>query len=635
MFNIRTYYNFLSRNRLYTVVTVSGFAISLMFVFLLSVYIRQELSVDSFHENKDRIYLMVNDMRDFNRTSAFANPVADFVKNRCPEVETYTRLYMLDTEVETDRNEKLKSKSFLADPDFFRIFSFPLIEGNAAQALAVKQSAVISQSYAGRLFPDGNPVGKTLRIKNVIVTINGVMKDFPQNTLLSDADMVLNYQMLEEYENKNILRNWGNSSYPTFFLAKPGADLPSKAPLLLEDFKKDYWLYKDGFSKELSFVKLQDVYFSDIHIFVQGMKTNDMKVVSTYLGIVFLILVVAILNYVNLSISQAMKRGRESAIRKLLGSSQSAVFMQYIMESTLMTFVSLLLGILLAFWAEPFSNSVLDTNLHLAQQFTPGFILVLLGGTVVIGAVSGLFPAWVSSRFKPIEVVKGTYSYRVKTVYSKILVTFQYTVAIVLLIYSVFIVRQNDYLLKFDLGYSSNNLFVLENKLAKTQYQGFRNKLMGIAGVANVSFAEGTPLDGGNNSSFEYNGNPVSFQMFRVDTAFFNVFGIKVRPTGAAPDPAGNSSLFLNRQGYDILQPDSLTHTFYNGQQHRPVFGVTDNIHFRPLHYPAGPLMIFVYTDDRFDAGKIAVKMLPGTDLRYAANQIKAAYADYSGEKNF
>jgi putative ABC transport system permease protein len=578
---------------------------------------------------------MTNDLMDAGTTSAFSNPVADIVKNKCPEVETYTRLVLRNIEVEADGDEKLKSDAFFADRDFFRIFSFPLIEGNAAQALEVKQSAVISRSYANRLFPNENPVGKTLRIKGVTITITGVMKDLPQNTLLSNADMVLNYRMLEEYFGNDILENWGNSSFPVFFLAKPGADLPSKAPLLLEDFSKDYWIYTQGFSKELSFVKLQDVYFGNIHIYVSGMKTNSISLVSTYLGIVLLILVVAILNYVNLSISQAMKRGKESAVRKLLGSSHRAVFMQYIMESTLMTFVSLLLGILLAFWLEPFSNEVLNTNLHLAQQFTPGFILVLLGGTVVVGAISGLFPAWVTSRFEPIEVVKGTYSYRVKTVYSKILVTFQYTVAIVLLIYSVFIVRQNDFLLKFDLGYSSENLFVLENRLHGQQYQGFRDKLRGIAGVENLSFANGTPLDGGDNFSFDYNGEPVSSQVFQVDTAFFDVFGIKVQYIGATP--SGKSHLLLNRKLYDILQPDSLSHTVYTGKEmgHILVSGVIDNIHFSPLHNTVGPLQIEVRTDDRFNAHSITVKMVAGTDVRNTANQIKAAYADYSGETNF
>ncbi|MDR1525422.1 MAG: ABC transporter permease [Tannerella sp.] len=623
---------FFSRNRLYCLVTVLGFAVSLMFVFLLSVYVRQELSVDDFHGNKDRIYLMVRDQANSSFISAFPNPAANVVKDKCPEVESYTRIVTRSIEIETANREKLKSDVIFADSAFFRIFSFPLVEGNAAQVLAVKQSAVISRSYAAKVFPEENPVGKNIRVEGMDVTINGVMKDFPQNTMFRKADLILNYRMIEQYWGKGILENWGNSSFGIFFLAGPGTDLPAKAPLLLDGFKNDYWIYKQGFSKDLAFVKLQDVYFGGIHTSFSELKKNDMSLVSTYLGIVFLILIVAMLNYINLSTSQAMKRGKESAIRKLLGSSRQAVFMQYVIESAFMTFISLLLGIFMAFWAEPFFNDVLNTDLSLSQQFTPGFILVVLCGTVIISAVSGLFPAWTVSRFEPIEVVKGTYSYKVKTVYSKVLITFQYVVAIVLLIYSVVIVRQNDYLLKFDLGFDKDNLYIMENRLEPARRQGLRDKLMSVSGIANVTFAAGTPLDGGNNSSFEYRGEPMSFQHFQVDSAFFDVFGIQVKPTGVSPT---GRIVYLNQKGYDILQPDEQTYEVVLNENERfQISGIVDNIHFRSLHETVGPLRIDLRPDNDIWAWHIIIKMAPGTDIFRTAGLLKAAYADYSGESN-
>jgi putative ABC transport system permease protein len=636
MFNLRSYLKFLSRNKLYSLVTILGFAVSLMFAFLLSVYVRQELSVDHFHANKDRIYLMVHDSQGGSPSSSFSNPVANVVMDKCPEVEAYTRIVTRSTEIEPGDREKIKAETLFADSTFFRIFSFPLTEGDASHALDVKQSAVISQSYAAKVFPNENPVGKNIRIKDVDVTINGVMKDFPLNTIFRQPDLVLNYRMIEQFWYANVLNEWGNSSFPLFLLARPGADLQAKAPLLLEDFTKDYWLFKQGFAKTVDFVKLPDVYFGGIDMAFGSTRHNDASVVSTYLGIVLLILIVAVLNYINLSVSQAMKRGRESAVKKLLGSSQSAVFMQYIYESSFMTFVSLLLGIFTAFLAEPFFNDALSTNLHLAGQFTPGFILVLAGGAVLIGAISGMFPAWVVSHFEPIEVVKGTYSYRVKAVYSKILITFQYVVAIVLLIYSVFIVRQNDYLMNFDLGFNKENLFFMQNKLDKSRMQGLRDRLTGISGVENVTIVAGNPLDGGNNNSFNYKGEPVSTQVFVVDSAFFDVFDIAIRPTGATP--TGNVAHILNQKGYDILQPDEMTHEIVieygdgDASDRRLISGVIDNIHFRSLHEAVGPLMIELKNEYDYWAWSIVVKMTPGVDIFHTADMLKAAYADYSGE---
>jgi putative ABC transport system permease protein len=631
---------FLSRNRLYSLVIVSGFAVSLMFVFLLSVYVRQELSVDSFHENKDRIYLIVCDQGNFSKSASFASPVADAVKDKCPEVEAYTRIVTQDVEIELSNREWLKSNAIFADSAFFRIFSFPLVEGDAAGVIAVKQSAVLSESFAAKVFPGESPVGKSFRINGTDVTVNGIMKNFPQNTTFRDADMVLNYRMIEQYWGRDALSNWGNAMIGIFFLTRPGSDLPAKAPMLLEDFKTHYWPYTNGFSKTLSFVRLQDIYFGGVRTYFSNLRTNEASVVSTYLGIVILILIVAILNYVNLSTSQAMKRGRESAIRKLLGSSRQAVFMQYIIESVFMTLASLLLGIFLAFWAEPFFNDVLNTNLHLSQQFTPGFILVVLCATVTVGVVSGLFPAWAVSHFEPLEVVKGSYSFKVKTVYSKALITIQYVVAIVLLIYSSFIVRQNDYLMKFDLGFEQDNVFVLSNSLDKNQLSGFRDRLLGISGVENVSFATGTPLDGGFNNSIRYNDEPLSFQYFIVDSAFFDVFGIRITESFGLASTAANRAngmpVLLNRKGYDVLQPDETTHTVtYNDSMRWQISGLVSDFHFHSLHEEVGPLSIGVTDYMNFRPQTILVKMAPGTDRFRTADLIKAAYTDYNGGKTF
>lgn len=634
MTNIRSYLKFLSRNKLYTFVTVFGFAVSLMFVFLLGIYIRQELSVDKFHEKKDRIYLLTRDnfVGNFSRVSAFSNPVAEVIKDKCPEVESYVRIVSRPVSIDMSNGEKIKAEGLFADSTFFNVFSFPLIEGDPSRVIESKQDVVLSKSFSLKLFPGENPVGKTIKIGDDELVVTGVMKDIPQNTQLQKSDLVLNYRMIENNWGGKILHDWGNSSFGMYFLAKPGTNLPAKAPMLLEEFKENYWIYQHKHAHDLSFVKLEDVYFGNIGSYFTQLRNNSKTTVSIYLVITLLILIVAILNYVNLSITQAVKRGKESAIKKLLGSSRSALFIQFISEATLMTALSLLIAIFLAFIAEPFFNDVLTTQLNLSHQFTPGVILVLLLSILVIGIISGLFPALTVSKFQPIEVVKGLYQRKVKTVYTKVLITFQYTVAIVLLICSAFIVLQIRYMKNFDLGFAKDNILILDNVLNPEQLPGFRDKLMTISGVEKVSFAAGTPIDGGNNNSFDYHGTPMSFQVFEADTAFFDIFGITINPTGVIPS---DTTILLNQIGYNLLQPDSITHVVnYGGNWQEAVEGVISDIHFRSLHVQPGPLKIYKMKEKSWP-WSIVVKLEKGSDIFRTADLIKSTYSDYNGGQIF
>lgn len=627
---MNTYWNFLKNNKLFTVVSVVGFAVSLMFVLLLGTYVKQELSVDRFHANKDRIYLMCRD----DHTAAFANLTADVVKDDCPEVESYCRLVSRPIPLSQNRHsDKFTVEALFADSAFFNIFSFRLLEGNAANVLATKHTAVVTQTFARKLFHHENPVGKFLYYNDTIpVEITGMMEDFPLNTQIPQSEVVFNYRMIEYNWGDDILTTWNNSSFGMYFLAKEGADLPAKAPVLLEKFKEDYWIYKNGFAKELYFMPFLDVYFGGVKNYFSNIQTNSKTLVSVYLIITILILVVAILNYINLSVAQAGKRGKEAAIKKLLGSGRKQLIMQFISESMLMTVISFCLGLLLAFLAEPFFNNVLDTQLNLGGQFSGIlFVVSVVFILIIIGVLAGIIPAYTISRFKPVEVIKGTYTRNVKAVYSKILITFQYLVAFVLLACSLFIVKQTYFMRNYNLGFERENILILQNKVNANRTSALRSELETIAGVDKVSFTQGTPLDGGNNNSFEYNGQALSFQVFEVDTVFMDLFGIKYQPTGVTP---GKNTFMVNRKGYHALQPDSISHTVKIYGIERQISGITDDFHFRSLHNEVGLLMIRRLPDEYWP-WSVVVKIKANADPYQTANEIKRVYSDFTGGEPF
>lgn len=630
--NLKAYFKFLSRNKLYTFVTIFGFSVSLMFVLILSTYIRQELSVDGFHEKKDRIYIMTTDhqMGAYSYLASFANPVADVIKEKCPEVEAYTRLVSQQVTVALS-DEKVMAEALYADSAFFNIFTFPLQEGNPNKVLETKHSAVLSQSFAKKIFPGEEPVGKYIKIDDIEVQVTGIMEDFPKNTHLPDNDLILNYAMIDYKWYEGILQEWGNSSFPVYFLAKEGADLPAKAPMLLEDFKENYWIYKDGFHTTLSFVKLQDIYFGGVFNYMAKLESNNLTTVYLYLSVAILILVIAVLNYINLSVSITVKRGKESAIKKLLGSSRKALFAQFISEAIVMSFIALLIGILFAFIAEPFFNNVLNTSLDLKEQFNFGYIAVVVLAILIIGLIAGLFPATIVSRFTPIEVVKGTFNRKVKSTYSKILITFQYVVTIVLLIYSSFILLQTRYMKNYDVGFDYENVYILDNVLNSEQLPGFRDKLMTIPGVDKVSFSAGNPLSGGNNSSYSLCGTPISLEVFTVDSAFMDLYRINYT---MKVDPGTKNINLSNKAAIDLMQPDSVTYVVQldggPDNVHR-ISGIVDDFHYRPLDQKIGPSEIYIR--EMQWAWHLNIRFKEGADKYKTAETINNIYTDYSGGK--
>lgn len=628
MVNFKTYLQFLSRNKLYTFVSIVGFSISLMFVIILVMYVKQELSMDDFQENKDRIFLMTHD-----NNSTFGNTVAPYVKDNLPEVESFVRLHSRSVALGQSGNDKTRAKALFADSTFFHVFSLKLIEGNPAQVLEAHKSVVVTLSFAAKMFGAENPVGKSLFIENNEHTVTGIMVDMPVNTTLPDADFVVNYNSITLFWGDWILETSDNFGFPMFFLVKPGTDLPSKAPMLLDLFKKEFWYFKRGFSENLEFIPLKEVYFKVESSGYADFRLNSRATITVYLAIAILILVIALLNYINLTVAQAGFRGKESAIKKLLGSSKSGLIFQLLAESLLITAVTFLGGLLLAFLAEAFFNNVLNTTLDLAHQFTPVMIGASVLFVLIVSFVAGIIPALMISNFNPLEVVKGTFSRKVKASYSKVLIIFQYATVLILLISAIFIQQQSQFLINYDMGYNREGILEISNTgLDTTQLDGFEAKLMGIPGVELVSFSCGTPLDGGNNTSYEQEGDQFSFQEFYVDSAFFQIYGIAVEPLDI--QPSGNS-YWMNEYGYNIVHKDPVAQTFFpwGGQEDEEkaqIAGVFSDFKIRSLYGNYKQLRMRWRRADE-NPWSIIVKMTPGNNYYETAKRVEEEYSQYTG----
>jgi putative ABC transport system permease protein len=308
----KTYFRHLLKNKLYTLVTIIGFAISLAFIILLGVYIKNELSVDNFQVNKDRIYRIESE-----GAADFSGPIAVDLKDKYPDIESYTRVYEQSGVAALTTNKKLNIQYLAVDNSFFNIFSYPLIKGSSSDVLASENSIVLSQSYARKLFGNISPVGKKITINNdTEFVVSGIMKDFPENTVFKQPDAIFNIKAMANITGfKSFLTEYGFCSMNIYFLESKSGNIQSKASQILKDFNKNFWLYKEGYAKGLVFTPLKDVYFSNKQ--GNGVKSNNKNLIIILSVIVMLILFLAIGNYINLTIAQANFRAKEIAIKKI------------------------------------------------------------------------------------------------------------------------------------------------------------------------------------------------------------------------------------------------------------------------------------------------------------------------------
>ncbi len=620
--SFKSFFKFLSKNKLYSFVTISGFAVSLMFVLLLSVYIKQELSVDQFHKNKDRIYRLYRE-----DGSTFGAPVGGTIKEQYPEVESYTRIKNMGGNAVFRGDQQIRMNYLLADSAFFTMFSFHLLEGNARDVLKTKDQAVLSKAFANKIFGNENPVGQSFLLNDKSFTVSGIIEDMPQNTHFEKFDAVITFNMLAEFWNyPELLTTNNNSSFAVYFLEKEGTDLPSKAPLILEQFKKDYWMYKQGFSKELEFEPLTDVYFSSST--GPAIRQNNKSSVFMFGAIAILILVIAIINYINLTVAQAGNRSKEIAIKKLIGSSKVALVYQQFLESVALSLLAAFIAVGLAFIAEPFFNNQMDTDLNLIHQFGGSFAFTSLLVIAFTGLVSGIIPALVANRFNPVEVVKGSFTFKTRKSYSKVLIAFQYTVAIVLLVSTLTITKQSNFMQSYDMGFNKDNIFWMDNTLESNQKEAFRNELKSIPGVEEVSYCSGMPIDGGNNQSFNYNDKPVSFQEFRGDSLYMKLFGLKVHETGVAYSKNG---VWINQTAVKLLELGDNPTSFKYYNDELPVLGIIEDFNFHSLHEQVGPAIVRQLGNEDYP-WSIAVK-ISNANIVETVKRVKEKQAALTGGK--
>ncbi|WP_336517891.1 ABC transporter permease [Pollutibacter soli] len=484
----KTLFRNLARNKGYSFLNITGLAVGMAAAMLILLWIQNQLSMERFHEKGDRIYVMYNRDTDpegnkwaWNSTPKILGPT---LKADYPEVEDFTRFNNI-TFLLTSGEKRMNKRGAFADSSFLNIFSFPLLEGTVATSLQNSYSIVLTEKFAKALFGNEKALGKTIRIDSVNnCTVTAVLKDLPNNTLF-EFEYLLPWSYMRKLDWDD--KHWGNNSVRTYTLLKPGA---SQA-----NFDKKIRTITIDHSKGSADQVTTEVFTQPLNRYYLYGRSEDGRLTGGQIETVRLfgiiaafILLIACINFMNLSTARSEKRAKEVGIRKVVGVGKKSLILQFLTESIILSFISFLLALLIVTLSLKGFNQLVNKQLFI--PFTnPVFWFTVVCFIVFTGIVAGSYPAFYLSSFRPVAVLKGTFKKANALIAPrKILVAVQFTFAIILIISTMIVVRQLQYGLNRQSGYDRNNLvYTFTQGEVDKHYQAIRNELLSSGTAVSVT----------------------------------------------------------------------------------------------------------------------------------------------------
>jgi putative ABC transport system permease protein len=633
----------LMRNKFYSSINILGLTIGMASAILILLWIQNEMSHDRFHAKIDRLYTINNQDIVSGKMLAWKTtpkPLGPAVKKDFPEVEDAVRIndfganFLLTVD---DKHFSLHGD--FVDAGFLNMFSFPLLEGNANTALNDANGIVLTKQLATKLFGNEDAMGKTVRIDSVdnfIVT--GVLKDLPNNTVFKFEYLLpWSYSTKKEFDDDN----WGNNNTYTFVLLKPGV---SQATF---DAKIKNITIKHSGPVEKFTTRVFTQRFGDAWLYGKSENGNfiagRMEKVKLFAIIAVLILIIACINFMNLSTARSEKRGKEVGIRKVAGAQKSSLVAQFIGESIMLSFIAGSLAVFIVQLILPSYNKLIETKLFIDFNNLYYWIFAILF-VLLTGLLAGIYPAFYLSSFKPVKVLKGTFKLSNTVVTPrKVLVVLQFTFAITLIISTIIIQNQITFAQNRDAGYSRNNLaFILEFGDAGKNYELIKDELL-KTGAATAVAQTSAPMteDWGDSWGFSWQGSTaddkkIDFRMFSADEDFAKTMDAKIlqgRGIDINTYKTDSTACLLNEAAVKIMRlKDPIGQNIKNGNSTLHVVGVMKDF---ILGTPYEPVQQMIICGPSFNYFVINFKLSPSPTIAASLEKAEAVFKKYNPQYPF
>lgn len=634
---IRNYFKIAFRNlwrhRGFSALNISGLAIGMTAGFLVLLYVNFELSYDTMHAKGNRIYRVIASI-DTPSEKIEANmaawPVGPTLQHEFPEIIAATRVLTAELPVQRGSLKFVEPFAVAVDSTFFKIFDFELLEGDPDQALNRPNSIILSESMAKKYFGDEDPMGQTLRIQDdgQAAQVTGIMADIPENSHIQ-ADLLLSMISITQAPS-TLDEQWGNYGPSIYVLTNKETklqELQAKFPDFLERNTGD------GMRESKMFVTLFLELFQEVYLKSErgGAVTGSMSNVYIFSIIGLFILLIAAINFINLTTARSVERAKEVGIRKVVGAEKNQLAIQFIGESIIICLIAFVLAVGLTALALPYFNDMAGKTVSTGIFFNPENIAYLLVLALGIGLVAGIYPAIVLSSFKPISVLKGRFSAGNKgIVLRKGLVITQFTISIALIIGTIIIYNQMQFMRTQELGFDKSQTIVI-NTESSPVLEPLKEALGKLPGVTSTSFASSVPGAENNGAYSEIenkNGDMqvANLDLYFVDDTYIPQFDFKmVSGRAFSRDFASDSTqaMIINEKAVQLLgynSPKEAIGARYDqwGSQGQ-IIGVVQDFHFRSLQEEIKPLTMRM---DRNATDLLAIKASP-QDMKQTLASIK------------
>jgi len=598
----------LLRSKGFSIINILGLSIGLASFILITLYVYHELSFDRYHAKADRIFRIVENLRTENEIlfqSTSSPPMGPSLLKDFPEVENYVRFQQWNLLVTKDDKAFYEPDSYIADSTVFDVFSFPLIKGNPKTALIEPNSVVLTESMAKKYFGEADPVGQLLKMDDDQYKITGVAKDVPENSHFQ-FNLLISFSTWSSQNKQNEMRSWFWNGFHTYVLLRDKQAVAKVREGMAGYIKRN--VEKGGmYYEDLPLQPLPSIYLETPRSWENGKRgsINNIYILS---AIAVFILVIASFNYVNLATARASRRLKEVGLRKVLGAQRRALIAQFLGESIIVSAVSSVVGVALAWLALPVFNELLETSLNFSVFTSPlYFVAAVALLAFVLGLMSGAYPALVISGFQPLQIfrpaVSGMFSHQR---FRKVLVTAQFVISITLVAGTLLMFNQLTMVRSRDLGFTKDATIVLPTNgdtVITKHLEAVKHELMKVDGVISVAGSNTVPGQSTTNwySEIEITEgkmSPTNINTNMIDHDFIPGYDIKIIAgrNFSRNNKADDTTAFLMNEtavkDFGWTSEKAIGRRVNQGGRNGTVIGVTKDFHYLSLHHAVEPLLL-------------------------------------------
>jgi len=593
----------IKRNKGFSFINISGLAIGIACCVLILLWVQDELSFDAFHTNGENIYRIVSKDTAKGITQYYAvnpMPLAPTLKAEYPEVLRATRYSSSGIRFyHKDKDESFVENGCMADPDFLQMFSFPLIKGDLNSALTDPFSIVLTEKLANKYFGSQNPVGKVLStLRGTEFQVNGIIQDVPHNSHLQ-FDFIIPFEIMGKYGAD--LNNWEDVSYLSYVMLHEESSITGVNKKIRDTEHK----HRKNSTADRYLQPLKDVHLrSHFKFDIPG--HGDIKYVYIFSFTAFFVLIIACINFMNLTTARSANRVREIGVRKVVGAYKKDIIKQFFGETFLFTLLASVLSILIILLFLPSFRTLSGKPLFFSFTSNPWIFAELFGIVFFSGVLSGIYPSLYLSKFQPVKVLRGLMKSGTKgSVLRRVLVVSQFTLSIILIIGTIVIFNQIKYMRNANLGYDTDHLLFLPlmGEMG-SKYETAKTDLLQNPGILNISAVDRLPMyEGSGTSNAEWEGKPADFKVQMrvgsVDYDFLDTFKLEmVDGRFFSREITGDKTqgIVINESAVEAMGLENPIGKRFSFSQRKDgrVIGVIKDFQLRSFHYEVEPMFLFL-----------------------------------------